>query len=199
MATIYQSRPSGRLFLGYENRRRVATATTLPLVLDRRGPPPSNETKTPLTPLAIFEILFSLKGNVRCRPIMPWAMLHERLANWPEIRTFRAFDFVFRRPIHKSRGESRRMSPALFAKIPVSRRLAAETSSIRTATLLHPIPGNFYRGSRVRFLSMANYSARIAPALSGRRDPIALNCACGSGSQRSRRPTASGDTTSPTD
>jgi hypothetical protein len=63
------------------------------------------------------------------QPVLPLAALCNLRLTGPEIRAFRAFDFVSRFPISQSREPNCRKSPALSAEIPVLRRLSAETGS----------------------------------------------------------------------
>src|SRR5258708_2008376 len=61
------------------------------------------------------------------QPLVRSATLSKKRENGPEIRAFRAFDFVSRLPLCRSGGGNCRKSPALSANIPVLRRLSAET------------------------------------------------------------------------
>ena len=70
---------------------------------------------------------------VSSQPFQRSTRLHGKRAKVPEIRAFRAIDFVSGLPVRQSRAGNQRVSPALSARIPVSRRPAAETRSIRTA------------------------------------------------------------------
>jgi hypothetical protein len=67
------------------------------------------------------------------RPFLRLATVCNLGLTGPEIPAFRAFDFVSRLPISKSRERNCRKSPALSAEIPVLQRFSAETRSITTA------------------------------------------------------------------
>jgi len=70
---------------------------------------------------------------VASHAVLQLATVYNLRRTGPEIRAFRAFDLVSRLPLSESLGRNGGKSPAYSGKIPILRRLLAETGSITTA------------------------------------------------------------------